>query len=57
LKAISADWNKWKTEFQVSKTKYISKKIAEEYLDKNSRAATGICTDIVIPSKDQICES
>jgi hypothetical protein len=34
VKATPADWNKWKTEFQVSKTKQIHMKKTEESLDK-----------------------
>jgi hypothetical protein len=38
LKATPADWNKWKTEFQGSKTKHIFKKNTEEYLQKKLKS-------------------
>jgi hypothetical protein len=54
LKAILEDWNKWKTEFQGSKTKIDIKEKTEEYLDKRlksyKRNTQELCNSIKKPN-------
>jgi hypothetical protein len=57
MKVTLADWYKWKTEFQDSKTKLILKKKTEEFLDERLKSCKGICKNSVTPSKDQMCDS